>query len=79
MTGGTYVNKALAGAEGTIAQLPESLPERDAERMVGLGRNWQTNLGRLSVANQIADAHLGAAKAVPPKLDKGAPATALAI
>jgi len=37
MTGGTHVNKALAGAEGTIAQLPESLPERDAERMVGLG------------------------------------------
>ena len=31
------------------------------------------------MANQIADAHLGAAKAVPPKLDKGAPGAALAI
>jgi hypothetical protein len=31
------------------------------------------------MANQITDAHLGAAKAIPPKLDKGAPGAALAI
>lgn len=55
------------------------LPEGDLQAMVVLRADGQAGLRIFREANQIADAHLGAAKAVPPKLDKGAPAAALAI
>jgi hypothetical protein len=73
------MHKPIAGPEGTVAELGKGSPEGDLQAMVVLRADGQAGLRIFREANQITDAHLGAAKAVPPKLDKGAPATALAI
>ena len=73
------MHKPIAGAEDTVAELGKGSPESDLQAMVVLCADGQAGLRIFREANQIADAHIGAAKAVPPKLDKGAPAAALAI
>jgi hypothetical protein len=73
------MHKPIAGPEGTVAELGKGGPEGDLQAVLVLRADGQTGLRIPRKANQIADAHLGAAKAVPPKLDKGAPAAALAI
>jgi hypothetical protein len=73
------MHKPIAGPEGTVAELGKGSPESDLQAMVVLRADGQADLRIPREANQITDAHLGAAKAVPPKLDKGAPAAALAI
>jgi hypothetical protein len=73
------MDKPIAGPEGTVAELGKGSPEGDLQAMVVLRTDGQAGLRIPREANQIAGAHLGAAEAVPPKLDKGAPAAALAI
>ena len=68
------MHKPIAGPEGTVAELGKGSPEGDLQAMVVLRADGQAGLRIFREANQITDAHLGAAKAVPPKLDKGAPA-----
>jgi hypothetical protein len=73
------MHKPIAGPEGTVAELGKGSPEGDLQAVLVLCADGQAGLRIPRKANQITDAHLGAAEAVPPKLDKGAPATALAI
>jgi hypothetical protein len=73
------VNETCTNTEGTITQLPQRHPERDLHTVVGLRADRQGGFGGLREADQIAHADVGAAEAVPPRLNEAAPGAALLV